>query len=110
MKRTFVQIVRRKSPVDLDENFLRQVLRIVGGAGEAVTDVVDTAVELSDNLLPRRSVAGLAATDQRGYELRVVQKSPPRELQGGPLELRTHLPLASDTSEKGRRFPKIMKL
>src|SRR5437868_9727306 len=72
-ERPFVGIVAFQGSVDLDEDLLGEVLRVILRAGEAIANVEDAAVETLDNLFPRNRVAGYAATDQGSYHLIVVQ-------------------------------------
>ena len=57
-------VIGVESAVHLDEDFLGEVLGVVGVAGEAVADVVDAAVVALDDFLPGSGVSANAATDQ----------------------------------------------
>src|ERR1700685_1721387 len=63
-ERAFGVVVGCERAVHLDEDLLGEVFGVVGRSGEAVADVVDTAVVGVDDFLPGSGVAGTAAADQ----------------------------------------------
>src|SRR6516162_625786 len=68
---TFRRVIARKRAVHLDEDFLRQVLSVIGRTGEAVTDVVYPAVIVLHDLLPGGGIAGDTTPDQHRDDLDV---------------------------------------
>src|SRR5215470_7721418 len=73
-----LHVVGAERAVHLDEDFLGKVLGVVGGAGETVADVVDTAMVALDDLFPGDRVTGDAASDKSIDDLDVFQPALPR--------------------------------
>ena len=70
-------VIARKGAVHLDEDLLGEVLGIVGGAGEAVTDVVDAPIVSLHDFLPGGGVAGNTSPNQHRNDLDVFHLHSP---------------------------------
>ena len=71
-------VVAGQRAVHLDEDFLGEILGVVGGSGEAIADVIDTAVIGLDDFFPGSRIAGDAAAHQHRDYLDVFQTKTPR--------------------------------
>src|SRR5256885_12624108 len=60
----FFKVIAAHGPVDPDKNLLRQVLRVIRGVGKPVTQVVNTPVMQTHNLLPCSGVACQASANK----------------------------------------------
>ena len=80
-ERAFRCVIARKRAVHLDENFLRQVLGVVGRAGEAIADVVYPTVIGLHNLLPGGGIAGDTTPDQHRDDLDVFHVRSPEKVR-----------------------------
>src|SRR5580765_7605259 len=60
----FFKVIAAHRPVDPDKNLLRQVLRVVRGVGKPITQVVNTPVVQTYNLLPCSGVACQASANK----------------------------------------------
>src|SRR5207247_334122 len=60
---TLFRIVLIERTIDSDENFLCQVLSGVSARGEAISEIVDTAAVVLDDLFPRSTIACAASSD-----------------------------------------------
>jgi hypothetical protein len=56
--------VARQSPIDTEENILRQVFRFGAVTGKAVTDAEDAPIVLTHKFLPGRAISLEALLDQ----------------------------------------------
>src|SRR5215831_16994889 len=72
-----LQIIGIESAINLDEDLLRQVLRIISRSCETIADVVNPPMVPLYDILPGPSVAGDTATDQQCYDLGVFQPALP---------------------------------
>ena len=70
-------VIGIEGAVNPDKDVLGEVLGIVRGVGETVTEVVDAAVVEADDLLPCGGIAGQASADQYPC-LRFFQTVPPK--------------------------------
>jgi hypothetical protein len=52
--------------INLQKNLLRQILSLIGSSGEAVSQVIDSGVPVSDDDLPGFTVAAPASLYQFG--------------------------------------------
>src|SRR5882672_5846213 len=60
----FFKVIAAHRPVNPDENVLRQVLRVVRGVRKPITQVVNTPVMQTHNLLPCSGVACQASANK----------------------------------------------
>src|SRR5437899_5765942 len=72
------QIVRIQSAINLDEDLLREVLRVISRSCETIADVVNPPMISLYDIFPGPCVAGDTATDQQWYDLGVFQQALPR--------------------------------
>jgi hypothetical protein len=70
-------VIARESPVHLDEDLLSEVLRIVGGPGKAVTEVINASIVGLHDFLPGSGVAGNTSPNQHRNDLDVFHLHSP---------------------------------
>src|SRR5208283_4407625 len=83
-ERSLRAVVAGERAVHLDEDLLGEILGVVGGAGKAVADVIDTPVVSANDFFPGSGVAGNATADQHRDYLDVFQTMLPGK-SGSPL-------------------------
>jgi hypothetical protein len=76
-ERTLASVKGIQGPVHLDENFLGEILSVVGVARKSIADVVDASMMALNDFFPSRSVATDAATDQQSDNLGFFQTLTP---------------------------------
>ena len=74
---TLAMVIARESAVHLDEDLLGEVLGIIGGAGEAVTEVVNAPIIGLHDFLPGSGVAGNTSPNQHRNDLDVFHLHSP---------------------------------